>query len=82
MCEKPYQYDIVNGFAFPEKLEEVEFKKIFENDMDIYNKNESKLIELLMTNNNVSLNDFYVNFKDFYDIALQLKYKNSQASKK
>ena len=82
MCEKPYQYDFDNGFTFPEKLEEVEFKKIFENNMDIYNNNKSKLIESLITNNNASLNDFYINFKQFYDLALQLKYKNNQASKK
>ena len=47
MCEKPY-WNVGENFDIPKKLEEVEFKKAFENNMYIYNKSKEMLIDSLV----------------------------------
>ena len=73
MCEKPY-WNVGKNFDIPEKLEEVNFKECFENDMDIYNKSKRMLTDSLVYEKGEPLN-YHLNLELFYQLALQLKHK-------
>ena len=75
MCEKPY-WNVGENLDIPKKLEEVDFKKVFENNMEIYNKSKTMLIASLIYENGLPLN-YYLNLELFYQVALELKHKNS-----
>lgn len=75
MCEKPY-WNVGENLDIPKKLEEVDFKKVFENNMEIYNKSKTMLIASLIYENGLPLN-YYLNLELFYQVALELKHKTS-----
>lgn len=77
MCEKPY-WNVGENFDIPKKLEEVEFKKAFENDMYAYNKSKGMLIDSLVYENGSPLN-YNLNLELFYQVALELKHNPIQS---
>ena len=77
MCEKPY-WNIGENFDIPKKLEEVEFKKAFENNMYIYNKSKEMLIDSLVYENGSPLN-YNLNLELLYQVALELKHNQIQS---
>ena len=77
MCEKPY-WNIGENFDIPKKLEEVEFKKAFENDMYVYNKSKEMLIDSLVYENGSPLN-YNLNLELLYQVALELKHNQIQS---
>ena len=77
MCEKPY-WNVGENFDIPKKLEEVEFKKVFENNMYIYNKSKEMLIDSLVYENGSSLN-YNLNLELLYQVALELKHNQIQS---
>lgn len=76
MCEKPY-WNVGENFDIPKKLEEVEFKKVFENDMYVYNKSKEMLIESLVYENGSPLS-YNLNLELLYQVALELKHNPIQ----
>ena len=77
MCEKPY-WNVGENFNIPQKLEEVEFKKAFENNMYIYNKSKEMLIDSLVYENGSPLN-YNLNLELLYQVALELKHNQIQS---
>ena len=77
MCEKPY-WNVGENFDIPKKLEEVEFKKAFENNMYIYNKSKEMLIDSLVYENGSPLN-YNLNLELLYQVALELKHNQIQS---
>lgn len=77
MCEKPY-WNVGENFNIPKKLEEVEFKKAFENNMYIYNKSKEMLIDSLVYENGSPLN-YNLNLELLYQVALELKHNQIQS---
>lgn len=77
MCEKPY-WNVGENFDIPKKLEEVEFKKAFENNMYIYNKSKEMLIDSLIYENVSPLN-YNLNLELLYQVALELKHNQIQS---
>lgn len=72
MCEKPY-WNVGENFDEPKKLEEVDFKKAFENDMGAYNESKETLILSLLYEKGFPLN-YSLNLELFYQVALELKH--------
>ncbi len=77
MCEKPY-WNVDENFDISKKLEEVEFKKAFENNMYIYNKSKEMLIDSLVYENGSPLN-YNLNLELLYQVALELKHNQIQS---
>ena len=77
MCEKPY-WNVDENFDISKKLEEVEFKKAFENNMYIYNKSKEMLIDSLVYENGSPLN-YNLNLEVLYQVALELKHNQIQS---
>ncbi len=77
MCEKPY-WNVGENFDIPKKMEEVEFKKAFENNMYIYNKSKEMLIDSLVYENGSPLN-YNLNLELLYQVALELKHNQIQS---
>ena len=77
MCEKPY-WNVGENFDIPKKLEEVEFKKAFENNMYIYNKSKEMLIDSLVYENGSPIN-YNLNLELLYQVALELKHNPVQS---
>lgn len=77
MCEKPY-WNVGENFDIPKKLEEVEFKKAFENNMYIYNKSKEMLLDSLVYENGSPLN-YNLNLELLYQVALELKHNQIQS---
>ena len=77
MCEKPY-WNVGKNFDIPKKLEEVEFKKAFENNMYVYNKSKEMLIDSLVYENGLPLN-YNLNLELLYQVALELKHNPIQS---
>lgn len=77
MCEKPY-WNVGENFDIPKKLEEVEFKKAFENNTYIYNKSKEMLIDSLVYENGSPLN-YNLNLELLYQVALELKHNQIQS---
>lgn len=77
MCEKPY-WNVGENFDIPKKLEEVEFKKAFENNMYIYNKSKEMLIDSLVYENGSPLN-YNLNLELLYQVSLELKHNQIQS---
>lgn len=78
MCEKPY-WNVGEYFDIPKKLEEVNFKDVFKNDMEIYNKSKDMLIDSLIYENGSPIN-YNLNLELFYQVALQLKHNSIKLS--
>lgn len=78
MCEKPY-WNVGEYFDIPKKLEEVNFKNVFKNDMEIYNKSKDMLIDSLIYENGSPIN-YNLNLELFYQVALQLKHNSIKLS--
>lgn len=74
MCEKPY-WNVGDNYDIPEKIEEVDIDKAFEDNMEIYNMSKELLIDSIMYENSVPMN-YWLNLQLFYQIALQLKHKS------
>lgn len=74
MCEKPYCY---TGKAanVPKKLEEVDIKEVFKNDMYSYNYTRNLRIQSL-ANEELSPKNYYLNLELFYIAAIHLKHFN------
>lgn len=72
MCEKPY-LNIGENADIPQKLEEIDFKKAFENDIDAYNHYKEMLIDSLVYVNNPPPN-YSFDLELFYQAALELKH--------
>ncbi len=72
MCEKPYYYT-GKGANIPVKLEEIDIKTIFENDMDTYNNVRNMRIQSLAYNEGSPLS-YYLNLELFYRAAISLKH--------
>lgn len=77
MCEKPY-WNVDENFDISKKLEEVEFKKAFENNMYIYNKSKEMLIDSLVYENG-SPQNYNLNLELLYQVALELKHNQIQS---
>lgn len=73
MCEKPY-WNVGENYDEPKKLEEVDFKKVFENDMYAYEKSKSMLTDSLVYESGSPMN-YYLNLELFYQLALVLKHR-------
>lgn len=77
MCEKPY-WNVGENFDIQKKLEEVEFKKAFKNNMYVYNKSKEMLIDSLVYENGLPLN-YNLNLELLYQVALELKHNPIQS---
>lgn len=75
MYEKPY-CNLGNGFGIPQKLEEVDFETIREEEKVFYYKHRSQLTDILMNQNSVWPIEIYLSIELFYWSAIQIK-KNS-----
>lgn len=75
MCEKPY-WNVGDNYDVPKKLEEVDFKKAFEKNMEVYDKSKAMLIDSLIYENGSPLN-YSLNLELFYQVALKLKHQAS-----
>lgn len=75
MCEKPY-WNIGEKYDIPQKLEEVDFKKVFENNMYVFDASKDMLIDSLVFENGMPIN-YNLNLELLYQVALQLKHKSS-----
>lgn len=77
MCEKPY-WNVGKNFDIPHKLEEVDFKSLFENDKYSYDKHRSMLTDsVLYADGNISPVSIYLNLELFYRIGVELKKKKT-----
>lgn len=72
MCEKPY-WNVGEHFDEPKKLEEVDFKRDFSKNMEIYNTSRDMLIAALIYEEAGSYLNYYMNLELFYQLALLLK---------
>ena len=70
MCENPYTN--VSGTTI--KLEEVDFKEVFNDDMEFYQDSKNRLITSLIHGNGSSLT-YFLNLEQFYNVALEKKYQ-------
>ncbi len=80
MCEKPF-WNVGTNYDIPKKLEEVDFKKVFENDMEIYNTSRNILLDSLTYEDKTPLN-YYLNLELFYKCALLLKNRSVNSCEK
>lgn len=71
MCEKPYT-NIKKDITI--KLEEVDFKEVFKDDMEFYQDSKNRLITSLIRGNGSSLT-YFLNLEQFYNVALEKKYQ-------
>lgn len=71
MCEKPYT-NIKKDITI--KLEEVDFKEVFKNDIEFYQNSKDMLINSLIYGNGSSLT-YFLNLEQFYNVALERKYQ-------
>ena len=72
MCEKPY-WNVGENNDIPKKLEEVNFKECFKEDMDTYNQSKNMLIDALVYEKGEPI-VYYRNLELFYQVALQSKH--------
>lgn len=80
MCEKPY-WNVGPNFDIPHKLEEVDFKKLFESDRYCYNKHRGMLTDaILYAGRNIAPISIYLNLELFYRVAVELKKQQMIAS--
>ena len=70
MCEKPY----INVRNATIKLEEVDFKEVFKDDMEFYQTTKNTLINSLIHGKETSLT-YFLNLEQFYNVALEKKYQ-------
>lgn len=70
MCEKPY----INVRNATIKLEEVDFKEAFKDDMEFYQTTKNMLINSLIYEKGSSLT-YFLNLEQFYNVALERKYQ-------
>ena len=70
MCEKPY----INVRNATIKLEEVDFKEVFKDDMEFYQTTKNMLINSLIYEKGSSLT-YFLNLEQFYNVALERKYQ-------
>lgn len=75
MCEKPY-WNVGENYDIPEKMEEVDLDKAFENNVETYNKSKEMLIDSLVFEESTSPMSYWLNLYTFYYLALQLKHNN------
>lgn len=73
MCEKPY-WNVGPNFDEPKKLEEVNFKEVFIDDMYVYNKSKEMLIDSLVFEQG-SYMSYHLNLELFYQVALEIKHR-------
>lgn len=78
MCEKPY-WNVGDNYDIPEKMEEVDFKKVFEDDMYVFNKSKEMLISSLLYENGVPFN-YNMNLELLYQIAIEKKHNSGSKS--
>ena len=71
MCEKPYT-NIKKDITI--KLEEVDFKEVFKDDMEFYQNSKNMLINSLINETGASLT-YFLNLEQFYNVALEKKYQ-------
>jgi len=80
MCEKPY-WNIGPNYDIPHKLEEVDFKKLFESDKYCYDKHRRMLTDaILYADKNIEPISVYLNLELFYRVAVELKKEQTKAS--
>ena len=79
MCEKPY-WNVGENYDIPKKLEEVNYKEVFVDNMDIYNTSKDMLVTSLIYENGVPLN-YNLNLELFYQAAIMLKHKSKEPEK-
>lgn len=80
MCEKPY-WNVGPNFDIPHKLEEVDFKKLFESDRYCYDKHRAMLTDaILYADRNIAPISVYLNLELFYRVAVELKKEQMKAS--
>ncbi|MBQ8681989.1 MAG: hypothetical protein IJ509_03665 [Bacilli bacterium] len=72
MCEKPY-WNIEANYNIPKKMEEVDFKKAFANEMKIFMTSKNLLIASLIKGAASPLN-YYQNLEILYNVAINLKH--------
>lgn len=70
MCEQPY----INVRNNTIKLEEVDFKEVFKDDMEFYHNSKNTLINSLINEKGDSLT-YFLNLEQFYNLALEKKYQ-------
>lgn len=70
MCEKPCK----NVRYTTIKLEEVDFKEVFKDDMEFYHNTKNMLINSLIYEKGSSLT-YFLNLEQFYKAALERKYQ-------
>lgn len=71
MCEKPYT-NIKKDITI--KLEEVDFKEVFKDDMEFYQNSKNVLINSLINETGASLT-YFLNLEQLYKLALEKKYQ-------
>ena len=80
MCEKPY-WNVGPNFDIPHKLEEVDFKKIFERDKYCYDKHRAMLMDVILyADRNITPISVYLNLELFYRVAVELKKEQMRES--
>lgn len=73
MCEKPY-WNVGANNDIPEKLEEVNFKRCFENDMHVYDTSKDYIVKSLALGGKKTIPlSYYLGLQMFYDLALLFK---------
>lgn len=73
MCEHPY-WNVGANYDAPQKLEEVDFKKVFENDKYAYDNSKQMLLDSLVYEDGSPLS-YHLNLELFYQLALVLKHR-------
>lgn len=76
MCEKPY-WNVGDNFDVPKKMEEVDFKKVFEKDMNIWDTSRNMIIDSLVYAKNGGMpENYYMGLELFYQVAIQMKHSD------
>ena len=73
MCENPY-FNIGEEYNIPKKLEEVNFKEVFKDDMYVYQTSKNTLIDSLVYEDGSPMS-YFGNLELFYQVALEKKHQ-------
>ncbi len=73
MCENPY-WNVGEHYDEPKELESVDFKKVFIDDMYVYNKSKNMLIDSLVFEDGSPLS-YHLNLELIYQVALEIKHR-------
>lgn len=80
MCEKPH-WNLGENFDIPKKLEEVDFKENFKENIDVYNTSKNMMLASLLYEHGHPI-CYNLNLELLYQVALILKHKEHPTKEK